>query len=221
DDMNNNQVPGPDAPPNATLKLATSSTLGSYLVDGTGRTLYLFERDIPAGAGQDASSNCVANPDPKKSCVAFWPIFHPAPPVVPGIDKADVGEIMRPDGLKQTTYKGFPLYTYAGDKNPGDTMGDASNGGGTVPVWYAVRSPAYTVLSLTDAQGTRLTDGAGRTLYYFTPDTVGEHPTSACNGAAGDPMTCLGNWPVFSTSSIVVPTGVDKARFSSFTRSDG
>src|SRR5262245_52699629 len=86
----------------ATLKVASSNVLGSnYLVDGMGRTLYLFEHDLPAGNGQAATSSCVADPDPSKSCVAFWPIFHANPLVVSGIDTNDVGEITRPDGLKQ------------------------------------------------------------------------------------------------------------------------
>ena len=209
--------------PQPTLMLAQSAKLGgSYLVDGAGRTLYLFAHDLPAGGGAPAQSGCLANPDPSKSCVAFWPIFHADPLVVSGVNAGDVGVITRPDGLQQTTYKGFPLYTYVGDTAAGDTNGDASTGGGPVAVWFAVREPAYTVMTLTNASGTtRLIDGAGRTLYRFAQDTVGANPTSACTGVAGDRTTCLGNWPVFAADPIIVPTGIDVTRFAKVTRADG
>src|SRR5262249_2845282 len=123
--------PPPDAGgTTASIKVATSATLGTdYLVDGAGRTLYLFAFDVPGGAGRAARSRCLADADPSKSCVAFWPIFHAQSATVSGIDPADVGEITRSDNLKQTTYKGFPLYYYAGDDAAGDTHGDASTGG--------------------------------------------------------------------------------------------
>jgi len=45
----------------------------------------------------------------------------------------DFGAIARDDGKKQTTYKGMPLYYFAGDKNPGDTAGQGMGGN-----WYVV-----------------------------------------------------------------------------------
>src|SRR5262249_27496125 len=99
--------------------------------------------------------------------------------------------------------------------------GDASTGGGPTPVWFVVRKPTYTVMTLTDGGGTtRLTDGAGRTLYTFNVDTVGNPATSACTGAEGDRTTGVGNWPLFSADSIVVPTGLDASRFTTVPRAD-
>jgi hypothetical protein len=31
---------------------------------------------------------------------------------------------VRPDGTRQWVYQGYPLYTYQGDKNPGDMNGN-------------------------------------------------------------------------------------------------
>ena len=50
-----------------------------------------------------------------------------------------LGTSPRSDGKAQVTYNGHPLYTFAGDKNPGDTSGQGVNAFGGL--WYAV-SPA-------------------------------------------------------------------------------
>jgi predicted lipoprotein with Yx(FWY)xxD motif len=197
--------------------LASAQPYGSYLVDGAGRTLYLFARDLPAGGGNAAVSNCTGSASDMTSCVHYWPIFHAANNVVQGIDPSDLGEITRAsDGLKQTTYKGWPLYYFVNDPNPGDINGE------TIADWFVIRSPFYTVMSLTDAQGTkRLVDASGRSLYVFTQDTAGANPTSACAGTPGDRTTCVGNWPIFAVSSVVVPSAIAAGQLGNFTRDDG
>ena len=206
--------PPASSPP--ALKLSNAASVGNYLVDGNGRALYYFALDLPAGGGQAAVSNCTG------SCVSYWPIFHTDSVVVQGIDMNDVGQMTRGDGSKQTTYKGWPLYYYVGDSKPSDITGDASTGGGPTAVWFLLRSPFFTVLTLTDSTtgATRLADAAGNSLYYFNLDTVGSPPTSACDGTPGDRTTCVGNWPIFLTDSAVTPTGLDAARFTVFTRAD-
>jgi predicted lipoprotein with Yx(FWY)xxD motif len=47
---------------------------------------------------------------------------------------AAVGTSPRTDGKVQLTYQGRPLYTYAGDKKPGDTKGDGLSG-----IWHVVK----------------------------------------------------------------------------------
>src|SRR5205807_3793969 len=64
-----------------------------------------------------------------------------------------------------------------------------------------------------------LADSAGRTLYYFTSDTVGAG-ASACAGSAADAATCAGKWPVFNASAAVVPTGINASDFSVFTNAN-
>jgi predicted lipoprotein with Yx(FWY)xxD motif len=77
----------------------------------------------------------------------------------------------------------------------------------------AIKDPGFTVMTGSTSQlGTFLVDGKGITLYNFTIDS---RDKSACTGG------CLGVWPIFYTSSIKVPSGLNASDFASFTRSDG
>jgi predicted lipoprotein with Yx(FWY)xxD motif len=203
------QSGGPPAQ-SATLMIATDARLGSHLVDGNGRSLYYFAKDVPAGATQAAISNCNAG------CLPIWPIFNTDSVVAQGINATDVGQITRSDGSKQTTYKGFPLYYYAGDTAAGDTNGEGVNG-----IWYVVHDPTYsiTLLSKANEAATYLTDGAGRALYSFALDTAGTAstaPVTACTSAQ-----CMTNWPIFQTDQVTVPSDLDAADFTVYTRADG
>ena len=107
-----------------TLKVGTSS-LGSYLVDGAGQTLYIFTKD---SKGQP--STCV------DACATTWPPVLAAastPTAGSGVESAEITEIARADGTKQIAYYGMPLYRYAKDTSPGQTAGEGVNS-----VWYVV-----------------------------------------------------------------------------------
>jgi predicted lipoprotein with Yx(FWY)xxD motif len=108
----------------AGLNVKVKDGIGSYLTDEKGMTLYLFKKD---SAGKSACG--AAN-----GCLERWPVFH-ASRIEPaeGIDVAGIGVITRDDGLKQTTYKGLPLYYFFKDKAAGDTLGQGVNN-----VWYVV-----------------------------------------------------------------------------------
>ena len=204
-----------DAPAaSATLQLATSATLGSYLTDGSGRALYLYSKDLPAASGAAAStavSNCSGG------CLTAWPVFHAgtiAPG--PGLKAADFGELTRADGSKQTTFHGWPLYYFASDTQASDTKGD-----GVGNVWFVLRDPFYSMLVMSSpAQGgpaLYLSTPDGMTLYYYTPDTVGTGttpPASACTGG------CLQTWPAFLAGSAVLPSKL-AAALTSFDRGGG
>lgn len=194
----------------ATLMVATDARLGSHLVDGSSRSLYYYAKDVPAGGSQAAVSNCNAG------CLAIWPIFGADTVVAQGIAAADVGQITRADGSRQATYKGFPLYYYAGDAAAGDTLGEGVDG-----LWYVAHDPTYSIalLSKTGEAATYLTDGAGRALYSLTRDTVGTSttpPVSACIAAQ-----CTTNFPAFLTEQVTVPSHLAAADFTVFLRSDG
>jgi predicted lipoprotein with Yx(FWY)xxD motif len=101
------------------------SSLGQILVDGQGRTLYLFQADT---AGK---SNC------QDACASAWPPYLSggAPTAGTGVTAGRLGTIPG-DGGAQVTYHGHPLYHYAGDSEPGDTNGQGLNQFGAR--WYVV-----------------------------------------------------------------------------------
>jgi predicted lipoprotein with Yx(FWY)xxD motif len=201
---------GYGTPTSATLMVTTDARLGGHLVDGNGRSLYYFAKDVPAGGTQAAASNCDAG------CLAVWPVFDADIVAAQGVAQADVGQITRSDGSKQTTYQGYPLYYYVGDVAAGDTRGEGVGG-----TWYVVHVPAYTValLSKANESATYLTDGAGRSLYAFALDTVGTGttpPATACTTAA-----CMANWHIFAPDQFTAPSALAAADLTVYTRADG
>jgi predicted lipoprotein with Yx(FWY)xxD motif len=109
----------------ASVALA-SSKLGRIVVDGEGRTLYLFEAD------KGAKSTCDG------ACATAWPplITSGKPAAGAGISAAKLGTTKRDDGSSQVTYNGHPLYTFAGDGAPGQTAGQGVDGFGAE--WYVL-----------------------------------------------------------------------------------
>ena len=100
------------------------SDLGTVVVDGSGRTVYVFDKDT-AGSGESACSG---------DCLEKWPAVtaDSGSPEVDGVT-GDVAAITRDDGTAHLTLDGRPLYTYAGDGDPGDV-----NGQGVGGVWWVV-----------------------------------------------------------------------------------
>ena len=105
---------------------AASSSLGRIVVDGTGRTLYLFEKD------KNRRSACYG------ACAQYWPplISHGKPIARAGAKQSLVGTTRRRNGSTQVTYAGHPLYRYLGDTRPGQTNGAGLQdfGGGWDPI---------------------------------------------------------------------------------------
>jgi len=81
---------------------------GKALVDAKGMTLYSFDKDA------NGKSAC------NGPCAKNWPPLVAAS----GMAMGDWTMITREDGTKQWAYKGKPLYVFAKDAKPGDTMGD-------------------------------------------------------------------------------------------------
>jgi predicted lipoprotein with Yx(FWY)xxD motif len=106
-----------------------SSGLGRILVDGRGRTLYLFEKD------KHGRSSCAGR------CASFWPplIASGRPLAIAGAKASLLGTTKRGDGRLQVTYNHHPLYMFVKDTRKGQTNGEAVDAFGAE--WYAV-SPA-------------------------------------------------------------------------------
>ena len=122
-------APGATAPTNssgaASVGLA-STNLGKILVDGQGRTLYLWEADT------GTASTCSG------ACASAWPpLTTEGQPVAgQGVSAAELGTTKRHDGTTEVTYNGHPLYTFSGDSAPAQTAGQGSDGFGAE--WYVL-----------------------------------------------------------------------------------
>jgi predicted lipoprotein with Yx(FWY)xxD motif len=112
----------------ATVGLASVGGLGKVLVDSTGRTVYLFQKDA-----RDESA-CTG------ACAAAWPPLLAAgkPVVGRGAMASLVGTITRSNDKPQVTYAGHPLYLFDGDSAQGDINGQGVNAFGAR--WYTVAS---------------------------------------------------------------------------------
>ncbi|MGO4189711.1 COG4315 family predicted lipoprotein [Pseudarthrobacter sp. TAF60_1] len=124
-----NTSPATSAAPTATTTAApavdlmtASSSAGKIVVDAKGMSLYVFTKDTK-GSGTSA---CTAG------CLTTWPraLTVAATPSAEGVTGA-LGTITTPDGAKQLTLNGLPLYYYAKDKKPGDVGGQGVGG-----AWY-------------------------------------------------------------------------------------
>jgi predicted lipoprotein with Yx(FWY)xxD motif len=97
----------------ATRVGVASSRFGRIVVDGKGRTLYLFEKD------KHRRSACYGE------CATFWPplLTHGKPVARLGLKQSLLGTTRRANGSKQVTYGGHPLYRFSLDTKPGQTKG--------------------------------------------------------------------------------------------------
>ena len=103
-----------------------NSGLGRLLVDGRGRTLYLFEKD------KHGKSACTGR------CASFWPplITSGKPLATAGAKTSLLATIKRADGRLQVTYNHHPLYTFVKDTRKGQTNGEEVDAFGAE--WYVV-----------------------------------------------------------------------------------
>ena len=110
--------------PSGTVALEKIKTaLGPVLADAKGFTLYWYAKDTTM------TSACTG------SCATAWPPVTGRPGAAMGVHLVGkFGTIKRASGALQATYKGRPLYTYAGDSAPGQTKGNGLGG-----TWHVIR----------------------------------------------------------------------------------
>ena len=113
------------APTISTKKLPK---LGMVLVNGQGRTLYMFVPD------KRKKVTCV------RSCAAVWPpvkLSKGQKALASGQAKSSLlGSDPNPAGGRVVTYADWPLYTYVADTSPGTAKGQALNLNGGL--WYVL-----------------------------------------------------------------------------------
>jgi len=93
----------------------TNSSVGTYITDFQGMTLYISSAD------SSGTSNCTG------SCATTWPPYTSGA-VAESMLPTNIAVITRSDGSKQFTWKGMPLYYYAGDVKAGDINGNGLGG---------------------------------------------------------------------------------------------
>jgi predicted lipoprotein with Yx(FWY)xxD motif len=114
----------------ATVKISVRNVagLGKIIVDGKGRTLYMFVPD------KRKSVTC------HKVCAKIWPpVFLPTGAklvATGGAKQSLLGSYKDSTGGRVVTYNKWPLYLYLGDPKPGTATGQALdlNGG----LWYVL-----------------------------------------------------------------------------------
>jgi predicted lipoprotein with Yx(FWY)xxD motif len=114
------------------VKVVKNPKLGKHvLVTRRGFTLYSLSAET------HGRFICTA-----KTCLSFW-----TPLVVPRgarpTGAAKLATIRRPDGRTQVTYRSLPLYSFSGDRKPGDTNGNGFKDVGTwrVATLTAAKAP--------------------------------------------------------------------------------
>lgn len=122
----------------ATVGLATIGDLAPYLVDGAGRTLYVFAEDEPG------ASNCT------DACLSAWPPFTTPvadPQIVRKVRDSVTGELgvlTRADGSMQVMYNEQPLYYFAEDVGSGASSW-STKGHGVGEKWSVVKPEGITI----------------------------------------------------------------------------
>ena len=141
------------APAAAGGSTVSQKTIGNQqvLVDSKGMTLYWFAIDTPS------KSNCTG------SCLTYWPPVKGPVTAGSGVT-GTLGTITGADGTKQATYLGHPLYTYVGDKGPGQNKGNGLNISGGL--WWEMTvsgstPPANAGAAATSSPKSTATSGGG------------------------------------------------------------
>ena len=109
----------------------------TILVDGAGRTLYMFTSDV---SGKDTI--CTPQGPYGAECPAIWPPLTSAgvPRAGQGVKASLLAVYRRRDGKQQVTYNRHPLYYFHGDSStpPGDKKPGDVRGEGFVHEWYVL-----------------------------------------------------------------------------------
>jgi len=137
-------------------------TYGSYLTDGSGRSLYEFASD------SKGKSTCTG------TCLTYWPALAASgtPTAGTGATASLLATFIRGDGTSQVSYAGHPLYYFAQDQAAGATSGQGSSAFGAR--WWLL-APA----------GTPITSGASGGTVPSSPASTSTAPSSSAPTSSG------------------------------------
>lgn len=212
--------------PKNDINLATSASLGQYITNKEGQTLYMFANDA------DSTSSCT------EGCESLWPLFSTdltTAKLDAGLSVADFATITNAAGKKQITFRGWPLYTYSppGSDGYGNTTNKpeaagSTNGDAFGGVWF-IAKPDYAIM-LTNKQLTGLdgnnyksdytigagktiyfTNGEGRTIYTFVNDSFN------INKFTKPDLSNNAVFPIYEQDQVIVPSILNKDLFETIT----
>jgi predicted lipoprotein with Yx(FWY)xxD motif len=134
-------VSGPPGSPSAGASSSVSVTIsaknvagvGTVLVDGQGRTLYLLTSE------KGGKITCTAS----NGCTQAWPETllgngMPSAKAGSGVQPSMLGTVKDASGNLEVTYDHWPLYTFSGDSGPGVAKGQGLMSFGDT--WYALNT---------------------------------------------------------------------------------
>ena len=125
-----------------TISVKSVPGVGSVLVNGQGKTLYMLTSE------QGGKITCTAS----NGCTQVWPetvvASGSSAAAGSGVQSSLLGTVTGASGSPEVTYNHWPLYTFSGDSGPGVAHGQGlTSFGGT---WYVL-----------DAAGNPVTSGHG------------------------------------------------------------
>lgn len=137
---------GSSAKPSTSFSTAPVAGVGTVVVDGRGRTVYILTKDGRTNVlCTDASG-----------CTGLWPDLplpsgSSASQAKTGLKASLLGTKKLSDGETYPTYHGWLMYEYAGDSDPGQAKGQGIKSfGGT---WYVLNASGNPVTSSSGGGG--------------------------------------------------------------------
>ena len=144
DDSASQSAPSGAAGSAAPVMTRAVDGVGTILANADGMTLYVSDPE------KDGTIKCV------DGCADFWlPVqADSAPASIPGVS-GTLGVVSRPDGSKQLTLDGQPLYTFSQDHAPGSAKGDGFEDDfqGTHFKWHVISSDGSAAGTATSSSG--------------------------------------------------------------------
>ena len=159
------------------MNIAYSGSVGNYLANGSGFTLYYRTTDFPS----NGTSTC------KGGCVGLWPVFYAPSLVLPsGLGSGSFGVAKRADGLKQLTFDGWPLYLFSGDKKAGTLNGQGIGG-----IWfaYSLSSPPTASTSAATTSSSTITSSVSASSTTSTTSSAGGTTTTTTSSTTSTTST--------------------------------
>jgi predicted lipoprotein with Yx(FWY)xxD motif len=196
---------GVKMPPGVSVRELAAAN-GWVFTNADAKPLYTTNDDLAAG-----KPTCISGP-----CAQKWRPFLASQLSRP---VGDFSVVSRNDGVSQWAYKGRPLYTYTGDREPGDTVGNALEGKWRTAMLVRYPMPQDVSVWHNHFNGSNLVSAKGMTLYARgrgVGGVAGHSLRNAPRSPAGfgrmfGISTCTGSctqtWVPFKAPADAVPGG--------------